>query len=307
MTGLRQTKSAANDLGARMPSKGTGSITGMSVDFNLHPEANDGALSPEDAEGILDVAAQIYCAPDAAALPSELLMGMGRLIPFELGGCHVTDRERRILAACYQPERPFVPAQHKDFQRLVREHPLNPLLQAHPARAFVLSDAISLEAFLQTELYELLYRPLHVNRELVAMLPDEASGGGYLLISLHRWGCEFTERDRTLLNLLLPHVARARHRFARRDPGAPPRLENEDDFCEWIRSSTNWRLTRRESDVLFWLSQGKTNAEIGRILGMAERTAETHALRLYPKIGVENRYNAIAMISRLSCARHPSN
>jgi DNA-binding CsgD family transcriptional regulator len=52
--------------------------------------------------------------------------------------------------------------------------------------------------------------------------------------------------------------------------------------------------------VLFWLGQGKTNAEIGRILGIAERTAETHALHIYPKMGVENRYNAIAALNRVS-------
>jgi len=35
-------------------------------------------------------------------------------------------------------------------------------------------------------------------------------------------------------------------------------------------------------------------------LGIAGRTAETHALRIYPKIGVENRYGAIATVSRLN-------
>jgi DNA-binding CsgD family transcriptional regulator len=299
MIGLRQTKVA----------EGTGIVpNGNLIRAGAEPVragASALALSTDEAQGVLEVASQIYCAPNAERMPGEFLLALRPLIPFELGGCHVTDRERRILSACYQPERPFVPAQHKEFHRLVQAHPLNPLLQANPARAFILSDAISLEAFLQTELYELLYRPLHLNRELTAMLPDSSAEGGFLLISLHRWGREFSERDRALLNLLLPHVAQARRRLttAAQYSSGGLALDNEDKFCEWIRSATNWRLTRRESDVLFWLSQGKTNAEIGRILGMAERTAETHALRLYPKIGVENRYNAIAMLSRLACAR----
>jgi len=33
---------------------------------------------------------------------------------------------------------------------------------------------------------------------------------------------------------------------------------------------------------------------------VAERTAETHALHIYPKMGVENRYTAIATLSRLA-------
>jgi DNA-binding CsgD family transcriptional regulator len=77
-------------------------------------------------------------------------------------------------------------------------------------------------------------------------------------------------------------------------------LEAETGFYDWLRGRTSWDLTPRESQVLFWLYQGKTNGEIGRILGIAERTAETHALRLYPKMGVENRYTAIATLNRLA-------
>jgi DNA-binding CsgD family transcriptional regulator len=74
----------------------------------------------------------------------------------------------------------------------------------------------------------------------------------------------------------------------------------ETGFREWLRWKTRWGLTQRECEVLFWMCQGKTNAEIGRILGIAERTAETHALHIYPKMGVENRYTAIVTLNRLA-------
>jgi DNA-binding CsgD family transcriptional regulator len=263
----------------------------------------------EEGAALLEVVSRLYHS-SAETFPTQLLTGLGRLIPFELGGCHAIDREDQLIMACYQPkEIAFAPVRHKEFWRLAKTHPLNPLLFANPGRAFMLSDAISLKAFVETELYDLFYRPLHVNRELVARLPaGSAGGGGFLLVSFHRWGSEFSERDRALLNLLLPHVSRAWQRLmplltpAQTHDGAMPGFEDERTFCEWTRQATEWRLTPRESDVLFWLSQGKTNAEIGRILGMAERTAETHALRLYRKIGVENRYSAIAMISRISAS-----
>ena len=271
--------------------------------------ASVSGVSMDEGVALLEVVSQLYdCSRES--FPVQLLTGLGRLIPFELGGCHVIDRDYQPILACYQPEEiAFAPVRHKEFWRLAKTHPLNPLLFANPGRAFMLSDAISLKAFLETELYDLLYRPLHVNRELVARLPDGPDGGGgFLLVSLHRRGSEFAERDRMLLNLLLPHVRRARGRLMHpltppsTHDGAVPGFEDERAFCEWTRQATEWRLTPRESDVLFWLSQGKTNAEIGRILGMAERTAETHALRLYRKIGVENRYSAIAMISRISAS-----
>lgn len=48
-------------------------------------------------------------------------------------------------------------------------------------------------------------------------------------------------------------------------------------------------LTRRESDIMSWLQQGKTAPEIAIILGCASRTVEKHLANLYRKLGVKNR------------------
>jgi DNA-binding CsgD family transcriptional regulator len=55
-------------------------------------------------------------------------------------------------------------------------------------------------------------------------------------------------------------------------------------------------LTDRESEVLSWISQGKTNREIGIILSMSPRTVNKHLEQIYKKLGVENRTTA-AIIS----------
>ncbi|MFB1002251.1 MAG: DNA-binding response regulator [Pseudomonadales bacterium] len=55
-------------------------------------------------------------------------------------------------------------------------------------------------------------------------------------------------------------------------------------------------LTDRESEVLAWISQGKTNREIGIILSMSPRTVNKHLEQIYKKLGVENRTTA-AIIS----------
>jgi DNA-binding CsgD family transcriptional regulator len=51
-------------------------------------------------------------------------------------------------------------------------------------------------------------------------------------------------------------------------------------------------LTHREREVLFWLRKGKSNAEIGQILGIATATIGKHLEHIYPKLGVENRAGA---------------
>jgi len=48
-------------------------------------------------------------------------------------------------------------------------------------------------------------------------------------------------------------------------------------------------LTAREKDVLHWIGQGKTNAEIGIILGISPHTVKKHVEHLLAKHGVENR------------------
>ena len=54
------------------------------------------------------------------------------------------------------------------------------------------------------------------------------------------------------------------------------------------------RLTERELQVLTGMSQGMSNAEIGRELYLSEDTVKTHARRLFRKLGVSDRAQAVA-------------
>lgn len=51
-------------------------------------------------------------------------------------------------------------------------------------------------------------------------------------------------------------------------------------------------LTARESEVLAWIAKGKTNRDIGDILGLSTRTVNKHLETIYVKLGVENRASA---------------
>ncbi|MFN3986632.1 MAG: DNA-binding response regulator [Rhodocyclaceae bacterium] len=53
-------------------------------------------------------------------------------------------------------------------------------------------------------------------------------------------------------------------------------------------------LTVRELDVLEWVAKGKTNRDIGEILGMSPRTVNKHLEHIYEKLGVENRTAAVS-------------
>ncbi|TFV91037.1 response regulator transcription factor [Blastococcus sp. CT_GayMR20] len=54
-------------------------------------------------------------------------------------------------------------------------------------------------------------------------------------------------------------------------------------------------LSMREMQVLTGMSQGKSNAQIGRELYLSEDTIKTHARRLFRKLGAKDRAEAVAL------------
>ena len=58
-------------------------------------------------------------------------------------------------------------------------------------------------------------------------------------------------------------------------------------------------VTKRESEVLYWVSYGKTSWEISQILSMSPRTVNKHLEQIYKKLGVENRTSAAAISIRI--------
>jgi DNA-binding CsgD family transcriptional regulator len=62
------------------------------------------------------------------------------------------------------------------------------------------------------------------------------------------------------------------------------------------------KLTPREAEVLFWISQGKSNYEIGVILGAKTGTICKHVGHVLSKLNVENRTAAavVALENRRS-------
>jgi DNA-binding NarL/FixJ family response regulator len=62
-------------------------------------------------------------------------------------------------------------------------------------------------------------------------------------------------------------------------------------------------LTEREMQVLRGMAAGKSNAQIGRELYLSEDTIKTHARRLFRKMRVNDRAQAVASGFRLGFVR----
>jgi DNA-binding NarL/FixJ family response regulator len=61
-----------------------------------------------------------------------------------------------------------------------------------------------------------------------------------------------------------------------------------------VRELAPVTLSMREMQVLTGMSQGKSNAQIGRELYLSEDTIKTHARRLFRKLGAKDRAEAVA-------------
>src|SRR5262249_20745544 len=55
-------------------------------------------------------------------------------------------------------------------------------------------------------------------------------------------------------------------------------------------------LTPRESEVLHWVAEGKTNPEIGIILDLSARTVQKHLEHIFQKLEVQSRTAALMVL-----------
>ncbi|MDB5801493.1 MAG: two component transcriptional regulator, LuxR family [Rhodocyclales bacterium] len=66
-------------------------------------------------------------------------------------------------------------------------------------------------------------------------------------------------------------------------------LREESDTAVIESLISAFRLTQKEAEVLYWVIKGKTNKDIGDILGSSPRTVHKHLEHVFEKLGVETR------------------
>ncbi|MEF7614674.1 response regulator transcription factor [Aquincola sp. MAHUQ-54] len=72
-------------------------------------------------------------------------------------------------------------------------------------------------------------------------------------------------------------------------------LREADDAAMLEAMMLAFKLTAREAEVLYWVVKGKTNRDVGDILGASAATVKKHLERVYEKLGVETRTAAAAL------------
>lgn len=173
-------------------------------------------LGRADLRAALDFLEIVGAATTLDQFADLLIAELPDLIRSDIVSYNEVDRERRRAYFHSNPVESMFPGSEQILERYMDQNPL----VVHHARtgdgaARTWSDFITQRELHSTDLYNELFRPLEVEREMVATLPS--SPPVLVGIVVMRGGRDFDERDRSMLDLLRPHLANAYANAAARE------------------------------------------------------------------------------------------
>jgi DNA-binding CsgD family transcriptional regulator len=334
-------------------------------------------LRHQDLKTLSESLLELYSPGSRADFPDRVSAILRRCFSFDCLAYHEIADNQSQRALTY-PEFPF---DMEAFAKYLDQHPTwNAVTKDHVEACMKISDFLNRDKWERTDLYNHIFRPHAFHYQLGFGTQGELP---QLAIALNRSRRDFSEEERSILDLLKPHLAQAfctsqlfsyfsdaAHAFSegylvadamgtirfgtskavrwleeyfghRQKSLLPNRLRdwlknrsftlfNPNNLSAPLREfsiqvgpkrliveslspieAPDYRLvlheknveldaaplealdlTKREAEVLLWVSQGKRNAEIAAILGTRVKTITKHLERIFQKIDVETRTSA---------------
>lgn len=129
--------------------------------------------------------------------------------------------------------------------------------------------------------------PLGVNSLLVYGVSDMRGGNDCLYVFFSKQ--EKLDIDASVLQCLMPHIDHVLRKIQQ--------LDYPEHIGEPEYRFNMLRLTERELEVIDWIKVGKTNQEIAVILEISLNTVKSHIKRIFQKLNVSKRAQAVALLS----------
>lgn len=245
------------------------------------------SLRRTDLRAALEFVETAWAVSGARPFAPATLEAMQRLVPCdEVAYCEI-DRMRNRTVEYFDTNGGHGEDGEEDglFWRIVDHHPLCHRQVAYgDFSATRLSDLVSRRRLQDMRIYADWFRPAGFVAELeVGIARSRTRTRNFVLDRAHG---DFSARDRAVLELVRPHLARIHETTElRRAAGGrePEELE---------------RLSTREAEVLELVAAGLTNAAIAEKLWISPGTVKKHLDNIYARLGVSNRAEAVARTGR---------
>jgi DNA-binding CsgD family transcriptional regulator len=196
------------------------------------------ALTGGDAQRVLQFVAEAESLGGDEPFTGELLTELGKLVQADCVTYNELDRVRKrsLLYVARPGDEDSGDLDDSDadmalfWDFVIEAHPVCLRHQQGDTRALKLSDFLSLRQLHRTRLYDVWFRPWEIEHELNVPIPSPLWHTKTFLFD-RRGSRDFTERDRLVLELLQPHLARLWHaaRMRRLVRATLAELDREDE------------------------------------------------------------------------------
>jgi RNA polymerase sigma factor (sigma-70 family) len=204
--------------------------------------------------------------------PQPVLHALRELVPCDVVTFHSSSTtSERVLVYAGEPVAEVTPEIRAARRRLEHEDPVR---QVEGAQR--LDDVVSPREFRRRQFYVDVHRPLGIEFMLWLYLDP----GSDARLEFDRAEHNFSERDRSVLDLLRPHFRQFVRAARRRAPAA----------------AASRSLTPREREVISYVAEGRTNDEVAHLLGISAQTVRKHLENAYEKLDVHTRTGAVAAV-----------
>lgn len=243
-------------------------------------------MGHRDLEATLSYLRGLYTHREPGSFKRHVLTTITDLVPSELTTYNELDLRTSKNVWEWEPTPSNFAALTEAFAAHMDENPCVAYFRrTGDGRATRISDFLT-----RRELHGLGYYSEYLSRvglehRMSVVLPKDP--GSVVALALGRSGTDFSERDRLVLDLLRPHLVQAHENavvLARPNRGAS--LSKA--------SFARLGLTEREAEILLGAARGQNNHQIAASLYVSPFTVKTHLQRIYRKLGVGSRTEALA-------------
>jgi DNA-binding CsgD family transcriptional regulator len=258
-------------------------LVGHAGNRSINPEGVDAMTTPIRVSGTdLHTMMRIITAPDAGedgiALPRSVLAELASLIRCEV--VHFTGLDSDHRRWYFGQQSTGTENGYDDGPPLFWTHYWDSPC-SYPDRTpdshgvYKVTDLCSQREWRRSAMYVDLIGRGGIEHELMLFIADGPGRTRRLIFERQRGDRDFTERDRSLLLLLRPHLHAAHHAVLRRRRGIPT-------------------LTPRQWQLLRLIDAGYSNTQIARRLNITQNTVRTHLEHVFQRLEVTSRTAAVA-------------